>query len=875
MTKNQKTKRPAAEDAQADRPARRNRLISLMLQDRGVVRLVTAPHGFGKTMLAREYAARLFAGKEVCWVDASQPDFLIALDEGGIQGVTRSGEVPALVVIDDLPWLHEQRLQKLATFLDKLLVKGVEVVVTTLPSTDCLHDVQPDCLFIGASDMLVTESELFDAHGGSLAPEAKALALRDWRRARRLFMGRAAAVVWSDDPQDEAKRCLRGFFEERLPASFFACAFSVLVLGKGSFGELERLETALGSDDRAILAREYPFLGIDTGAAKFDVGDLAPELLAVALEGTEPARQVLGGTVPLAERAIALLFDRGEVQRAESLLSLFCADKHCAAWLVSRGWELLDQGHYEVVERLLSRCQDDAFSELPRLRALRAWACGLQGDELEACHLAQQVFGPSGAAGADEPETTAQLAAYLALAAFGSGATAVHGKGTYAAAQSPVTPGEFLASVVDLCTDTEVRRALIADGSQQQGALEKLRQPPSERRVRALVALFTEYHDRFQASLPYRLALHLLEYVDSPELRKLLRSLGCDIVIAMRRDGLRSFSEALLVRDLWKNGYFGVGAPDGGQRDMVLLEAASRMLKMLAKERRARGADVPWEVDGHLYQSVGEQPARVQARGTVELMHVRLFGCFEVTIGERLINDNDLRKKSRLMLTLLVISQGRDVPRDVLLEDLWPESARLRALDNFYTVWGNLVMTVGEGPYLERVGDFCRVNTHYVVSDVGEFECLCRKLLVSNMQPRELLDTYAHLESLYKGDLLPSEVGNKRVDAQRVRYKALFADSMVAASSCALGMDDARLALWFARKGMEVDSKREDTYFALMKAQIAAGQRCGAIRTYFECRKFLSDELGLDPSRETKGLYDQLISIDPTLLKLDPKTFRI
>ena len=78
-----------------------------------------------------------------------------------------------------------------------------------------------------------------------------------------------------------------------------------------------------------------------------------------------------------------------------------------------------------------------------------------------------------------------------------------------------------------------------------------------------------------------------------------------------------------------------------------------------------------------------------------------------------------------------------------------------------------------------------------------------------------------------------------------------------------------------AIKGMEVDSKREDTYFALMKAQIAAGQRCGAIRTYFECRKFLSDELGLDPSRETKGLYDQLISIDPTLLKLDPKTFRI
>ena len=846
-----------------------------MLQDRGVVRLICAPHGFGKSLLAHEYATRLFAGEEVRWVDASQPDFLIALDDGCIQGVSFQDALPALVVIDGLPWLHEQRLQSLTALLDKLLMKGTEVVVTALPSTDCLHDLQPDCLFIGSSDLLVTQAELLDAQEGMTAQEAKACALRDWRHAKRVFMGRVPCVVWGDNPHDEAKRCLRGFFEERLPLSFFEYAFSLLVLEKGTFADLERLRVALGSDDRSLLAREYPFLGIDEGGGTFNVGDLAPEFLAETLEGTELAGQMLRGTVPLAERALAVLFDRGDVRRAESLLSALCVERHCAAWLVSRGWDLLDQGHYEVVDGLLARCPDSAFSGLPTLQALRAWSCGLQGDELEACHLAQRIDTLPGNDDAAQAESTARLAAYLALAAFGSGATAVHGKGVYAPSQTPLTPEDFLACVVDLCTDTEVCRALCADGSSRLDILEKLRKPPSPRRVQALNALFSENHDRFQNSLPYRLALHLLEYVDSPDVRTLLRSCGCDVVIAMRRTGLRSCSEALLVRDLWKCGYFGVGAPDGGQRDMVLLEAASRVLKMLSRGRKARGADIPWEVDGHLYQNVTDHGTRARARGDVDLMHVRLFGCFEVMVGERIINDTDLRKKSRLMLTLLVTSQGRDVPRDVLLDALWPESARPRALDNFYTIWGNLVMAVGEGPYLERVGDFCRINTRHVVSDVGEFERLSRQLLVSHMQPRELLDTYAHLESLYKGDLLPSEVGNKQVDAQRVRYKALFADSMVAASSCALGMEDARLALWFARKGMEADDKREDTYFALMRAQVAAGQRCSAIRTYFECRKFLSDELGLDPSRDTKGLYDQLISIDPSLLKLNPKTFRI
>ena len=80
--KNTKTEPGSIGEARCEHLVKRNRLISLMLQDRGVVRLICAPHGFGKSLLAHEYATRLFAGEEVRWVDASQPDFLIALDDG-------------------------------------------------------------------------------------------------------------------------------------------------------------------------------------------------------------------------------------------------------------------------------------------------------------------------------------------------------------------------------------------------------------------------------------------------------------------------------------------------------------------------------------------------------------------------------------------------------------------------------------------------------------------------------------------------------------------------------------------------------------------------------------------------------------------------
>lgn len=846
-----------------------------MLQDRGVMRLISAPHGFGKSALASEYATRLFAGKDVCWIDAGQPDFLAALDEKRLLGAFPKGErARDLIVIDDMPWLHEQRARNFTDLVDEALMKGAEIVVTTLPSADFLHETQPDCLYIGASDLLVGEDELAEGHVAPLR-ERKARAARGIKQAGRVFMGRVPAVAWGSDARAETERCLRGFFDERLDVSTFRYVLSVLLLGKGTFGELEHLGVALGTGDCGVLARDYPFLGLDVNKGTFDIGELPLEVLAEALEGTECAVHLLGGAVPLAERVLAVLFDRGDMQRAAQALSLFCPDRHCAAWLVSRGWELLDQGQIQMVEELFSRCSADEFVEVPRLWALKAWTYGLQGDEFEACRLAQQVIDARGAQRSARDDGVARLASYLALEAFGSGATVVYGKETYATADALTSPEEFLARVVDLCTSAEIGRALCADGSDRQTALEKSRQSAQERRVRALTALFTEHHDRFQGCLAYRLALHFLEYVDSSEIRQLLRVLGCDVIIAMRREGLRSYTEALLVRDLWKNGYFGVGAAGGGQRDVVLLDAASRMLKALAKSRKGSGADVPWEVKGHLYRELAQSDVQGYARSETDIMHVRLFGCFEVTVGERLIRDADFRKKSRLLLTLLVTNQGRDMSRDTLLEALWPESARLRALDSFYTVWSNLVAAIGDGPYLERIGDFCRVNTRYVVSDVGEFEQLCRQLLVSHPQPRELLDIYARLESLYHGDLLPSEVGNKLVDAQRERYKALFADSMVAASSCALDVGDARLALWFARKGLDADNHREDTYYALMGAQIAAGQRCSAIRTYFECRKFLDDELGLDPSFETKELYERLISIDPSLLKLDPKTFAL
>ena len=202
---------------------------------------------------------------------------------------------------------------------------------------------------------------------------------------------------------------------------------------------------------------------------------------------------------------------------------------------------------------------------------------------------------------------------------------------------------------------------------------------------------------------------------------------------------------------------------------------------------------------------------------------------------------------------------------------MWPDLSRVRALDNFFSVWSDATKLIGGEPYLEKNGDFCRISTRYVRSDLEDIEQLSRAIIVGHPDPSVLLDSHMSLEKLYRGGLAINETENKVIISQRERYRATYVDSMLSGAELSLSRKDTRMALWFARKAMAEERSREDVYQVLMRAQMQAGQRCSAIRTFFEYRKFMKAELGLDPSAEMQSLYDSLIVSDPSLLRIDPR----
>lgn len=260
------------------------------------------------------------------------------------------------------------------------------------------------------------------------------------------------------------------------------------------------------------------------------------------------------------------------------------------------------------------------------------------------------------------------------------------------------------------------------------------------------------------------------------------------------------------------------------------------------------------------------------ARNGQPICHVRLFGGLDVSIDGRVVQEKDWRKrKARLLFAMLAVRRGADVPRDELLEALWPDLDDERGKNNFYVAWSAMksallgsAVRAEASPYTESARGRCRIVREAVRLDLDDFdEALADARAAEAAGDRkDAVAAYERLSAAYRGDLLPGDVYDDWFAPIRDSYKMQFIDAMTRATSLLLEADDPCEAVLFARRGLSVDPLREDLYQLALRCHIAAGQRSAAIDTFLQCRTNLGDELGLDPSGETMKLYQEVLAME-------------
>jgi len=270
-------------------------------------------------------------------------------------------------------------------------------------------------------------------------------------------------------------------------------------------------------------------------------------------------------------------------------------------------------------------------------------------------------------------------------------------------------------------------------------------------------------------------------------------------------------------------------------------------------------------------RTVGTQAAAAIVADTAARpgVRVRLFGGLTVETPDGPVPDRAWKKrKARLLFAMLVSRQGHDIPREQLMEHLWPDMDEQRAKSNFYVIWSAMRRALGAGTpaadCVEHVAGICRVVPGLVRSDLDDFDEVNLQLqrAEKNKDLAELVQAAHALCTLYRAEMLPSEVYDDWFRPVRERYRVEFGDAMLRAARFCHAHGDHEQALKLIREGLDRDPWREDLYQAALRAQIDAGQRSGAVETFMTCRAKLSEELGLDPSAETRRLYDEVLAME-------------
>lgn len=256
-------------------------------------------------------------------------------------------------------------------------------------------------------------------------------------------------------------------------------------------------------------------------------------------------------------------------------------------------------------------------------------------------------------------------------------------------------------------------------------------------------------------------------------------------------------------------------------------------------------------------------------RSSLPILNVETLNGFCVSRGDHVITEKEWGGNLPKLFLKIIIARGlKNIPKDLIMEDLWPNEKKETSEANFKANLHRIRKLLEPSP-MDKFGSSYIKLKHNLVSldetlwrfDIIEFEDFKKKAEISKGKGdiKSAITFLNEAVKLYRNDFLSDDLYIEVINSKRESYRQQY----IAILNSLAGMFEKRGSLRKSadiyRKILKIDPISETTCQKLMLNFSSRGKRNDAVRLYEEFKKKLKEEVDTEPDLLTSNIYLKIL----------------
>ena len=248
-------------------------------------------------------------------------------------------------------------------------------------------------------------------------------------------------------------------------------------------------------------------------------------------------------------------------------------------------------------------------------------------------------------------------------------------------------------------------------------------------------------------------------------------------------------------------------------------------------------------------------------------LRAHLFGPVRLEVGNNSIPERAWsRRTARSLYLLLLMTPGHRLPRDRVLDLLWPEAtpesadqALRKAVHLLRRVLEPGLKTGRDSAYLIVSGELVSLQPGIDIwVDALAFESSLSRTRTAQLPQRRT--NLRQALALYTGDLLQDEPYAAWAHPARERFRHLYQQAVLELATLDLDAGEPAASVPLLERVLEANQTDQAILRALMRALAVAGRSDEAIRHFHRTSAALREDLDAEPDAETLNLFEEIAS---------------